>query len=312
MARAPDGEPPRPRAWRVEARLVQGLVAVLGALPERTALAAGALGGRAVLRLSRRYRERARRNARIVFPDWSEARIEALLRASFAQMGRTAVEWARLPRLAPERLLARVDFHGVEHLEKALERGRGALVVTAHYGHWELIPSALRLRLPQVEVTPTGRRLDNPWVHAMVAARRNQGGGHVLERDTAEIIRALRRNAAVGILVDLRRSRKRGGILVPFLGRRAWTTHGPATITRRTGAALIPAFTRRSADGRHRIEFRPELDQPRSADLRADTAALTAALNAALGEFILAEPAAWLWIHRRWRGSPDVPRDLYE
>jgi KDO2-lipid IV(A) lauroyltransferase len=134
----------------------------------------------------------------------------------------------------------------------------------------------------------------------------------MLESDTTEIIRALRRNAAVGILVDLRRSKKRGGILVPFLGHRAWTTHGPATIARRTGAALIPVFTRRSEGVRHRIEFLPELEQPRSADLHADTIAVTAALNDALASFIFAEPRSWLWIHRRWRRSPDLPRDLYE
>jgi KDO2-lipid IV(A) lauroyltransferase len=301
----------RALSWWIEAGLARLAIAALRALPERVALATGAFGGRAALHLSPRYRERARTNMRIVYPDWSDAQIDGLLRANFAEMGRIAVEWAHHPRLSAEELLARVDFHGLEHLEKALARGRGAIVVTAHYGHWELIPSALRFRLPHLELIPTGRTLENPWVQAMVASRRNLGGGVVLERDTAEIIRTLRRNAAVGILVDLRRSRKRGGILVPFLGRRAWTTHGPATIARRTGAALIPAFTRRSKGVRHRIEFLPELEQPRGPDLYADTAAVTAALNEALASFILAEPSSWLWIHRRWRRSPGLPRDLY-
>jgi KDO2-lipid IV(A) lauroyltransferase len=297
--------------WRLEAGLAQLAVGLVCALPERTALGLGALGGRAARRLSPRYRQRALTNMRIAFPDWSQARLEALLRENFSEMGRIVVEWARHARLSPEQLLARVEFEGIEHLEKAIARGRGALVVTAHYGHWELIPSALRYRLPQLEITPTGRRLHNPVVQAMVASRRNLGGGFLLERDTAEIIRALRRNAAVGILVDLRRSRKRGGILAPFLGRRAWTPHGPATIARRTGCALIPAFTRRTLGARHRVVFLPELDPPRTADLRADTAATTAALNDALASFILAEPSSWLWIHRRWRGSPDLPSDPY-
>jgi len=312
MAERRDRDPTQTLRWRAEAGIARLLIAAFSRLPERSALAAGALGGRAALRLSRRHRERARSNVRIVYPDWSDEQVDDLLRASFAEMGRIAAEWARHPRLSPEQLQARVEFHGLEHLEKALQRGRGALVATAHYGHWELIPSALRHRLPQVEVTPTGRTLVNPWVQAMVASRRNLGGGSVLERDTAEIIRALRRNAAVGILVDLRRSRKRGGILVPFLGRRAWTPHGPATIARRTGAAVIPAFTRRSRGLRHRIEFLPELEQPRSPDQHADTAAATAALNNALGRFILAEPSSWLWVHRRFRGSPDAPPEVYE
>jgi KDO2-lipid IV(A) lauroyltransferase len=298
--------------WRLEAGLAQLAVGLVCALPERAAIRLAALGGSAARRLSPRYRERALTNMRIVFPDWSDAQLDALLRRNFAEMGRIVVEWARHSRLSPEALLSRVEFAGIEHLEKALARGRGALVVTAHYGHWELIPSAARYRFPHIEVTPTGRTLNNPWVQAMVASRRNLGGGFVLERDTAEIIRALRRNAAVGILVDLRRSRKRGGILVPFLGRRAWTTHGPATIARRTGAALIPAFTRRIEGGvRHRVELLPEIPPPRGGDLHADTAAATAALNDVLAGFILAEPSSWLWVHRRWRGSPDLPGDPY-
>jgi KDO2-lipid IV(A) lauroyltransferase len=298
--------------WRLEAGLAQLAVDLVCALPERAAIHLGALGGHATRRLAPRYYERARTNMRIVFPDWSEAQLDALLRRNFAEMGRIVVEWARHSRLSPEALLARVEFAGIEHLEKAIARGRGALVVTAHYGHWELIPSALRYRLPHIEITPTGRTLNNPRVQAMVASRRNLGGGFVLERDTAEIIRALRRNAVVGILVDLRRSRKRGGILAPFLGRRAWTTHGPATFARRTGAALIPAFTRRTLGLRHRIEFLPELPPPRGGDLNADIAAATEALNEALASFILAEPSSWLWVHRRWRGSPDLPGDPYE
>jgi KDO2-lipid IV(A) lauroyltransferase len=298
--------------WRLEAVLAKLLVRGLQALPERMALAAGAAAGRAALRLSPGYRERARSNLRLAFPDWDAARVDALLCANFTEMGRIAADWARLPRLSPEALLARVEFTGLEHLEKALSRGRGALVVTAHYGHWELIPSAVRFRLPHAEIAPTGRRIGNPLVRAMVASRRNLGGGLVLERDTREIMDALRRNAAVGILVDLRRSQKRGGILVPFLGRRAWTTHGPATIARRTRCALIPAYTRRTQGVRHRIEFLPELEQPRSTDVYADAAAVTAALNDALGRIILEDPASWLWIHRRWRGSPDAPADVYQ
>jgi len=312
MAEDRNGDLTRALRWRIEAGLARLLIAALRGLPERNALATGALGGRGVLRLSRRHRERARTNIRIVYPAWSDAQVAALLHASFAEIGRIAAEWARQPQLSAEQLLARVEFHGLEHLEKALQRGRGAIVLTAHYGHWELIPSALRLRLPHLEVTLIGRTLENPRVQALVASRRNLGGGVVLERDTAEIIRALRRNAAVGILVDLRRSEKRGGILVPFLGQLAWTTHGPATIARRTGAALIPAFTRRSEGVRHRIEFLPELEQPRSADVYADAIAVTAALNDALASFIFAEPSSWLWVHRRWRRSPGLPRDLYE
>jgi KDO2-lipid IV(A) lauroyltransferase len=296
------------RWWWLEAASARTLIALLCALPERLALALGALGGRASHFFFRRHRERARGNVKLAYPDWSPDQVDGLVRANFAEMGRTTAEWARHSRLAPEQILSRVEFRGLEHLEKALARGRGALVVTAHYGFWELIPSAVRLRLPHAEVVATGRTISNPFVQAIVLARRNQGGGRMLERDTADIIRALRRNAAVGILADMRRSRKRGGILSYFLGRRAWSPHGPATIARRTRCALIVAYTRRIAGTRHRIEFFRELEPDWSSDLHADGKAVTQALNDALEKIIREDPLSWLWIHRRWRRSPDSTR----
>src|SRR5262245_32671360 len=94
--------------WRLEAGLAELVIGLVCALPERAALGLGALAGRAARRLSPRYRERALTNMRVAFPDWSQDRLNALLRQNFAEMGRIVIEWARHSRLSPDALLARV------------------------------------------------------------------------------------------------------------------------------------------------------------------------------------------------------------
>jgi KDO2-lipid IV(A) lauroyltransferase len=296
--------------WALEGVLLRACVAILSAVPERVALALGAGVGRLTARLPLRYRERALANLGRAYPEWSQARRNALLSAAFAELGRTTAEWARLPALAAAEVEARVEWRGVEHLEGALARGRGALVVTAHHGSWEIIPVAGRLRFRGHEVTAVARTIPNPHAQAVIEERRNLFGGATLPQDARQILRALRRNAAIGVLVDQYLAPRRGGILAPFMGLRTWTNPGPALLALRTGAALLPVGARREADGRYCVEFGPEFTVVRRGDPGADAAALTAAINAWVESLVRARPELWLWGHRRWHHSPDA-RGLY-
>lgn len=247
-----------------------------------------------------------------MFPDWSEAQRDALLARSFAELGRNAAEWARLPALTEDEVLARVEVVGVEHVERALARGRGLLVATAHIGHWELIPFAMSVRLPAARICALGRWQPNLSLYRMAMGRRMLGRARVLPRDARSILNALRRrNAAVGVVADHYLSQRRGGVLAPFLGLRAWSNPGPATLALRADCPLLVVHAMRLADGRHRIAFEAELERPAGGDRAAAITVLTGALNDALGAHIRAEPHAWLWATRRFRASPDLDANPY-
>lgn len=300
-----------PLRWRLEFGLAWLGTALLRALPERPALGVGALLGRLAPRLLRRRSGLVRENLRLVHPDWSEARREALLRANFVELGRCMAEWARLPDLDEQALQQRVELEGLEHLETALSRGRGALVVTAHYGLWELIPAAVRAHLPGLDLAAVGRTLRNPYLFDLIIRRRAAGGGDLLPQDARAILRALRRGAVIGMLVDQYTSERRTGVLAPFLGLRAWTNAGPAMLALRTRAPVLPVHVRRRDGGRHVIVLGPEIPPPASGELRADVLELTARINRAVDAFIQADPVPWLWSHRRFRRSPDAPSGIY-
>jgi KDO2-lipid IV(A) lauroyltransferase len=302
----------RPWRWRLEAAGIAAAVGALQVLPERSALAVGARVGRGAAGLDTHYRRLARANIALVFPDWSEGRREDLLRTSFAELGRGAVEWARLSALSPREVKARVEIRGLEHLEKALADGRGALIATAHYGCWELMLRAVGIALPEREITAVGRAQPNPYLQRMVRRRRNLAGSEPLGQDARSILRALRRNAAIGLLADHYLSQRRGGLLVPFLGTPAWSNPGPATLALRTGCPLLLAHTYRLGGSRHRISLEPRLELPTGGERQANIAALTSRINEDIGRLIRRQPEHWLWATRRWRASPDVDPDQYD
>lgn len=300
-----------PLRWRLEFVLAWLATAWIRALPERAALALGAWLGRLAPSCLPRRARLVRENLRLVHPDWSETRREALLRANFVELGRCMAEWARLPDLDAGSLQERVELEGLEHLRAALARGRGALVVTAHYGLWELIPAAVRAHLPGLDVAAVGRTLRNPYLFDLIVRRREAGGGELLPQEARAILRALRRGVAIGILIDQYTSERRTGVLAPFLGLRAWTNAGPATLALRTGAPVLPVHVRRREGVRHVIVLGPEIPPPASGELRADVLELTARINRAVGAFIEDDPVPWLWSHRRFRRSPDAPAGVY-
>jgi KDO2-lipid IV(A) lauroyltransferase len=286
-------------------------VAGLRILPEPSALALGATLGSGFAGIDSHYRRLARANLQLVFPSWSDHERGDLLRRSFEELGRSATEWARLPSLSSHEVTTRVDLHGLQHLEEALGEGRGALVVSAHYGYWELILRALSVALPASEITAVGRAQPNPFLDKMVTRRRSLGGVSPLAQNAQAILRALHRNAAVGLLADHYLSKRHGGVLVPFLGTPAWSNPGPATLALRMRCPVLVAHARRIAGNHHRIEVESRLELPSGGDRQADIAELTGRINQAIGRLVRRHPELWLWCTHRWRASPDVAPDLY-
>jgi len=282
-------------------------VRVLDHLPEPAALAVGERAGQLAAFLWPRRRRIARANLAAAFPGWDAGKRERVLDAHLRLLGRTAAAWLRLASLPDQEILALLEWEGLPLLEKALDRGRGALVVTAHYGCFELILPGLRARLAPRRVTAVSRAQPNPQLRALFDERRRRSAGAAtLPQNALAIQRALRSGTAVGLLADHYRSQRRGGLLVPFLGKRAWTNPGPAILALRTGSPLILAHTRPLTDRRHLVTIGPEIVPAQTGQRASDIAAVTERLNDVIGAWIRERPELWLWAHRRFRDSPDL------
>ncbi len=303
---------PRPaRRWSKPAEywLTRQFVASLNLLGRvLTVRALDRLGcalGHLAYRTMRRYRRVAMSNLRRAYGDqWSDAQIEACARASFRGVGRTLVEFfLRQPRITMEQIAAEVGFEGQEHFEAAFERGKGVVLVTAHYGNWEMMGP--RLACAGYQVHAVSRTADDPALDRMIERIRTRTGLRQIPRRRAarEGLLALRQNQVLAILLD--QNTLRGGVFVPFFGHPASTATGPAAFALKTGAAVIPTFCRREANGRHTMRAWPPIYPVPTSDRDRDILTLTAAMTAVIEQQIREQPEDWCWIHDRWKTRPE-------
>lgn len=242
----------------------------------------------------------ARANLRAALDDLSSTELRRLVRATFIQTSRCAVEFLRLPGLDRRRSEALVEHEGLEHLERARALGRGVIVATAHFGNFDLMAGVEALRgVPLHVVTRTQHvaSINRFWMRV----RAQTGLRFVPDRNAAfRIRRLLRDNQVVALAIDQHMPPSRG-IPVPFFGRPASTTHAPALLSLTTGAPILPVSIERLPAGRHRVLIEPPLETAATGNRNEDVLQMTLALNRWLEGRIRARPDHWLWIHRRWK-----------
>lgn len=272
------------------------------------------LGSAAALARRGPLGRRARANLELAFGDeLPTAERERILRACFRHSAGLAETWLRLARGAPPQgakrgrggwidSLVAID-DSIEHLEAALAGGRGAIVVTAHLGDWELLCAALRRRGTRGSVVGLERRRD-PSSHWLVDLRRAYGVETIPQAASPRrALEVLGRGEVLGLLTDLE-VRRLAGVFVPFFGRPALTMSAPAALARASGAPLVPARCVRTADGRYLLSAELPLRYDRSLGRAAATRTLLESTNATFEGWIREHPGQWSWHQHRWRTAP--------
>ena len=301
----PDAEAPRATVGQwIGYAAGRSVFALLGILPLCAARAAGAALGRLFFLVSSRHRGIARRNLASALGDTlGPGERERVARACFAHLGRIVADATHFP----EHLRRPTDevavYEGVEHLKAAAAQGKGVLVFSGHYGHWELIAFLQhRLGLPMTMVVSP---LENPLYDRFIARLRGLGGNRILSKRRAArpILKALAHREAIAILID-QNVRGEGGLFIDFFGRAASSTPALATLALRSGAPIVPVFSWFLPDGRLQISYRPALEPRRHGSIDADVEDLMRRSTALLEEEIRRRPDHWLWMHDRWRTRP--------
>jgi KDO2-lipid IV(A) lauroyltransferase len=215
-----------------------------------------------------------------------------LVREMFKNLGRYFAELLRL-YWGDEGIFKKIRFKGLENFYKAKEEGKGIIFLTGHCGNWELMAIAFGRFIEPIGVV--ARPLNSRAINKFIEDIRTKYGNHVIYKKGAvkEILRDLRENRAVGILMD-QSVLKEEGVVIDFLGRPAWTSRMPALIAKKTGARILPAFIRKEGEY-HVVEIGEEIE------LTGKESEDTKRLSSSIEGYIIANPSEWLWIHRRWK-----------
>jgi len=284
------------------------LRALLGGIPPSLSLSLGAAMGRLYVALGGPRTGDALSNLALAFPESSQAERRRLLRKSFANLGRGLAEVCLMQGRYRDAVLGGVAIEGLEHLEAARVRGvtGGVLVITAHFGSWELCAAAVASQGIPVSVVHHG--IGNERVAQMVRLWREQAGLETLELGSSArgILDALKRGRLVALLMD-QNAKPGEGVFAPFFGELACTRSGPARIAMRQGTPLLPIFFHRSQSGSGhvaRFEAPLEMDAP-GVDPDEALRSNVERMNAAIEAQVRAAPENWIWSHRRWKTRPE-------
>jgi KDO2-lipid IV(A) lauroyltransferase len=283
--------------------------AVALALP---AQADAPLAGRLIYRLFPLRRRVILENLHRVFgAAVPEAEIIGLAQAHYAHLWRLAGEFVRFRWLSEQKKSALIRVDNVEALARALERGKGALILTGHFGNFEVATIAGLRHFPHMRGRfHFIRRAIRPrWLDALVNRRFRQGGfGVVGKRGSLDVI--LERLEAGDLVVfpfDQHASPP-DGIAVDFFGHPAGTFKSLAIMALATGAPVVPASSWREPDGSHVLRFEEALPLIECDKVNEEIRRNTRAYNAMLEILVLRHPEQWFWVHRRWKLGPAAGR----
>ncbi|HTQ08472.1 MAG TPA: lysophospholipid acyltransferase family protein [Fimbriimonadaceae bacterium] len=257
---------------------------------------AGIRLGMLFYRVSPKRRRIMHSNLRLAMPELSEDERTRLAMACARHFGKVFADFLRSSRRTNEEVRESCPLLDRHLMDEALAKGKGAILITGHYGNWERAAHAVvagGYKVTVVARDANGQNLND----AVLRIRRHQGI-EVLSRGNAArgILRKLAANEVVAILPD----QNSGDIFVPFFGKPCGTVTGPASIHVKTGCPVLALYSRWVGPARYEARFYPELQAVPGYD---PVEGMTRAINNSLEAAIREAPEQWLWFHDRWKSA---------
>jgi Kdo2-lipid IVA lauroyltransferase/acyltransferase len=281
---------------------LRGIIGFFCLLPRKTALRVGVLLGRAAPWLARKEYNLVLDQLALAFGTSRNSRENVkLAHRTFRYMAKNFVDTARLRVMTSDEIRAVSVPHNMEILPEVLKKG-GSIFLTSHTGCWELLGSYLVAE--GIPLAVIARKLYDERLEKVLLGMRERSKMRVISRgeNTREIIRALKDGYGVGVLID--QDTRVKGTFVDFFGKPAWTPTGPAYLSLRYNAPVVPIFTYRDEEDRHHACIGEPISIAETGDSDKDVAELTAKCSKVIENFIREHPEQWVWFHRRWKTVP--------
>lgn len=290
--------------------IVRAFFGLISLIPHKIGVPLIALIVRFVLFLLPKYRDIARRNLELAFPEMSREEHEKIIKDSYRSLARLIVDFARFRRFTPEWITEHIEFPPEEILEKVrskVEGKPGILFATGHLGSFELLAYGAALQgFPMGFVVRNfkNERLDKWW-----NGQRKKSGNKVIPRKGAfkVIFEMISKGEHVGILFDQNVTLKHA-VFVNFFGRPAATTRTIGLVAARTEAPVMVVSMTHKGNDYYKINLKEcdftELYQNVNMDIEEKVLKITQHVSSIYEDMIRMSPGEWFWLHRRWKTAP--------
>lgn len=278
-----------------------GFVRLVNCLPLVLQIRIGRVIGRLAFVFARRDRRIAAINIGLCLPELDAGARWRLVKRHFESLGCTLFETGMVWWAGTARLKSMISFDGVQHLEDALAKGRGALLLSAHFTPLEMGARALTL------LGPTSIMYLKPENPLLAELSRRGRARHTVQAIPSEQIRDLLQNLKDGLPVWYapdQRFLDKNSALVPLFGHPAASNVATSRLAKISGAAVLPFFPMRRADGRgYVMHIHPPFDNFPSDDPVADTQRFHALIEAQVRRC----PEQYLWAYKRFKRADADP-----
>ena len=260
-----------------------------------------------------RYRKRvALGNLRASFPEKSPEELFDILKRTYLNFALISVEFLRQEKLKERGAADKTHVIGIEHLEKQKKKKKGALIITAHTGNWELLGGAIAQGgIPAIAIADhMHNRYSDKLFHRL---RRAVSQELYYTSDSATgFLKELERGKQLGILIDQDAGKK--GVFIDFFDRKASMHKGAAYFALRAKAPLFTVFSHRLDDGTYEAVVEPLEIKHEGKVSEEKIKRISQEIASRLEEHIIKYPEQWLWFHKRWKtrpaGEPEKKRIL--
>lgn len=293
-----------PRYWPTWLLLLAMRLVAL--LPFRWQIAVGKYLGRALRYIRPSRRRIAARNLEICFPGLTDTERRALLDRHLISVGISLVEMA-IAWFSPLQKLRRlIHVNGREHIDAALAKGRGVILLSAHFTPLEMGVAILEDLCTDVSCMYRPQR--NTMMDVLILRGRSRFSSHQMTRDDVRaLLKRLHANGIVAYMPDQTYLGNQSAVL-PFFGEPAVTNIATSKLARISGAVVLPyLFRRLDDDTGYVVDVGPPLDDFPTADAVRDTRRLVAVLE----DYICRAPEQYLWLYKKFKRRPEGLPDVY-
>ncbi|MEA1980670.1 MAG: lysophospholipid acyltransferase family protein [candidate division Zixibacteria bacterium] len=223
----------------------------------------------------------------------------------FINSGKNLIDVLRFKKYYHKQIKPLITIEGLEHFDKAYNKGKGVFGVTGHIGNFELL--AVWIQNAGYDVAVIGREMyDKRMDKLLIDNRTSMGLTNIATTDSPKkIIKWLKDGKAIGVLIDNDSFRVRS-MFIPAFGKPSNTPIGQSIIGLKTGAAFVPMACVRSGDNCYKIIIKPEVTIEQTDNFDDDVYNITLKCTQALEEIINDHKDQWIWIHNRWHTRPNV------
>lgn len=250
---------------------------------------------------ARKDRLAVRDNLKAIFPQLSDKQICRIRLRMFRNFAKYLVDFFRFSKLDERFIKENIHLENMHYLDEALDKGKGAIAVTAHLGNWELggvVISLLGYPFSAVALEHKDRK-----VNRFFNAQRESKGMKVIQlgRAVRQCLQLLKKNEIVALVGD--RDFTARGIVIDFFGKQTFLPEGPAAFCLKAGSAIVPGFMIRNTDDTFTLRMENPMYFESSSDKNGDIRNIVIQYKPIIEEYIRRYPDQWYMFRRFWIGS---------